>query len=212
MSNSELREYGMFLENGHLMLVETYYNEMIQKKKNAIIAGNELLANEQWVKIHNYKLIKSYLTAYKLLANEQYIEAWYEFDKIDNLMNVVKDNAADIELILFDFLYDIVPKYQKLFPYKIFMSRESIINRVECSICGEERKLRSKCNHEPGKLYMGRLCQKIVTDMEILGLAIVTNPVDKYTVPTNIDYDYSVLKEFVEKSISPFQEFEIFRK
>ena len=55
------------------------------------------------------------------------------------------------------FIKSIVPEYQKLFPYRFFLSRESVIREEKCSICGKVIKLRSKCEHIPGKLYMGEM-------------------------------------------------------
>ena len=75
-----------------------------------------------------------------------------------------------------------VKQFQKLFPYKFFLSRESIVKEEECSICGKRISLRHGCSHRIGQLYMGEMCFHKVTDMEFLGVSIVTDPFDKYTV------------------------------
>lgn len=71
----------------------------------------------------------------------------------------------------------------------MFMSRESIIKKSKCSICGQEHSLSKSCGHKIGEIYNGEMCLKEVVDMEFLAMALVTNPVDRFTVifPEGLD-------------------------
>ena len=75
------------------------------------------------------------------------------------------------------------------------MSRETIIKKVHCSICGKINTIRNHCEHQVGKIYMGEMCCNIVDDFEFLGMAIVKKPFDKYTVlfPEGKRYNYFML-------------------
>lgn len=74
--------------------------------------------------------------------------------------------------------------FQELYPYNLFGSREAVILKEKCSICGNYNTIRSHCGHEIGKLYCEQICQKIVEKIDLKAIAIVRNPMDKYCVLT----------------------------
>lgn len=63
-----------------------------------------------------------------------------------------------------------------VFPPQVFVSTGTVINILECSICGQEYE---DCDHLAGRPYMGELCYLIVRDMDIDHVAIVERPADK---------------------------------
>lgn len=42
--------------------------------------------------------------------------------------------------------------------------------------CGKEISLCNRCGHKAGKLYMGELCLRKITEMEFKAVCIVTDP------------------------------------
>lgn len=137
-----------------------------------------------------------------------------KFDTIDMEIGFLEENFAidyDNDKFHLGFIGRIIKEYQKLFPYLHFLSRENIIKSEECSICGAPISLRNRCGHKPGKLYMGELCLRKVTNMEFKAMAIVTDPFDKYayiTIPDK-EYDYGMLDWLMTYVKSPYDSFSI---
>lgn len=165
---------------------------------------------EQVVDIHSH-----YLTAFEKLKAENYYEAWREFETIEitggNLARhfSVNDNTYHLKFIL-----DTISKYQKLYPYKVFLSPEILELEKKCSICDKIVSIRNGCGHHVGEIYNGEICYRIVTKMELLGVAIVKSPLQKYSVAfahdertggTIDNYNYSVIKYLVERLNDPFE-------
>lgn len=201
----------MRLEGNTLLLVEDFFNDLLKEQELAIFEKNEQLANELWARIQNYNIVKNYVKAYSNLKEQKYFEAWRLLDRVDIDINFVSNNFNLSDLFMLTFLKEIVPKYMKLFPYKYFTSRESIVKSSECSICHRKFRLRNRCEHTIGKIYMGKLCVRIITEMSFVGVSIVENPVDRYTVlqSKEINYNYSILDKLMEMLSSPFQRFDI---
>lgn len=86
------------------------------------------------------------------------------------------------------------------------MSREAVIKKVSCSICGKINTIRIRCEHEVGQLYMGEMCGRRIEDVEFLAMSIVTNPFDKYTVlfPQGMAYNYEALDTLFEGLNTPY--------
>jgi hypothetical protein len=99
-------------------------------------------------------------------------------------------------------------KYQELFPYDFFFSRESIESDFTCSICGAKFGLRrNNCSHEVGEIYNGEMCCRIINKVELLGISIVRKPFDKYTIlhAEGVEYNYYLLEKLMEYLDNPFE-------
>ena len=147
-----------------------------------------------------------------MLINEKYEAAWNLLDITDIELGYLeqnyntKDEQDRFHLL---FIGRMLKEYQKLFPYHYFFSRESIIKEEKCSICGQIVSIRHPCGHVPGKIYMGELCLRKITDAELISISIVTDPFDKYTMLKldNKEYNYGMLKYLLEIICSPYDEF-----
>lgn len=62
------------------------------------------------------------------------------------------------------------------FPPQMFNSIAAIIERSECSICGQEY---GSCNHVKGRPYMGQLCHRKITKAKIVEVSVVDIPANK---------------------------------
>lgn len=58
---------------------------------------------------------------------------------------------------------------------------------------------------------MGEMCSMIIEDFELLALAIVKNPFDKYTVlfPEGLEYNYEMLEMLVDNLNTPYDRWNI---
>ena len=105
------------------------------------------------------------------------------------------------------FIKKYVERFQSVFPYNFFLSPGFIINKFKCNICGKTYKLRKKCEHKVGEIYDGKMCVKVAMDVELLHIALVENPVQKYSVFFNKgedNYNYSLINEIISNLESPF--------
>lgn len=112
-----------------------------------------------------------------------------------------------LEAFGFSEIFSLVLKLQNLYPYKLFMSPEILEKKVRCNICSSIVSMRKHCGHLIGEIYNGELCIRIVEDMEFLGIAMVEEPVQKYSVPFMKDeetgeqidqYNYQLLEYLLE--------------
>jgi hypothetical protein len=83
-----------------------------------------------------------------------------------------------------------VPRFQSIFPYKLFISPGMIVRRRTCSICGQPFLLRGGCEHVVGEVYLGEMCCRRIEDIQPLEVSLVTNPVQKYSVALLPDNEY----------------------
>lgn len=169
----------------------------------AIQSKDEILANVLWCYETIFKIQQLYLNAYKHLKkaassseelidevdsekSKEYEAAWNDLDQCDIRIGTLErcfciTNSDVSDFHIGEILHDI-KLIQPLFPYKFFFSRESVIKEQRCSICGNVVSVRHPCGHVPGKLYLGEMCGRVITEMELLSISVVTTPHDKYAI------------------------------
>ena len=152
-------------------------------KKSAVSVQDEDLANKLWVYESILTVHQYYTGAYQELKKKHYGQGWnmleraeIEINGLKRHIHLVRDNYQ------IRFLETMISRFQILFPYRIFGSSELLEQEIVCSICDQKVSLRNPCGHRVGELYMGEYCLRMVTKFEILGLALVENPVNKYSV------------------------------
>ena len=197
-----LTEIKSYLKIPDKMQIDTQVLAELKRIKSDVVNANEeSLAKGLWCLEQVYEIQRKFITAFNNLKQGKHFEAWCDYDKIDILFCSLRKhyNYSNNECNLL-FIEEYTSKFQKLFPYRFFMSRESIIKKEKCSICGKINSIRNRCEHKVGEIYRGEMCYRIVEEFEFLAMAIVTNPFDKYTVlfPQNIEYNYSILDNLLE--------------
>lgn len=184
--------------------IKTYLKEL---KADAVAQNNEVLANEIWCLEAVSSIQQSYISAFNSIKNSKHFDAWQAYDSIDiGLGSLRKHLDYSNNLYNLEFIEEYTRKFQSLFPYQFFMSREAVIKKESCSICGKINTIRNRCEHEVGELYMGVMCCRVVEDVEFLALSIVTNPFDKYTVlfPQGMEYNYGALDILFKRLNTPY--------
>lgn len=211
MTVTEIENY---LSKKNYLFDESVYEEIEKYRIDAIELKDEKNANYFWCLREIFNIQKGFVSAIEDLNSKKFEEAWLLFDKVDIKIGNLEQNFDvfhEKDKYHISFIKRIICEYQKLFPYQYFFSRENIIKREECSICGKEISLRSFCGHKPGKLYMGKLCVRKVTDMEFKAVSIVTDPFDKYSylqLPGR-EYNYGMIEALMEELSSPYDDFYI---
>lgn len=141
------------------------------------------------------------------MKEHDFYDAWCQLERIDIQLSCLRGNGEWFnDIFNLKFIEEMIVEYEKLFPYEWFSSRESIVKKKSCSICNSPITLRKRCCHEIGKLYMGEMCKEKIDDFEIIGVALVKNPFDKYAVliPEGLEYNYFMLESLMPKLNSPY--------
>lgn len=202
---------------------------IVAMKNEAIETEEETSANLLWCYETIYKIQKSYLIIYKHLkkaknANDildvngydleksrEYETAWNELERCEIQIRELEENFCIPEVSLQDYGINIVlediKRLQGLFPYKFFVSREMIIKSQVCTTCGNPVSIRHPCGHIPGKVYMGRMCSRSITDAELVNVNMVTKPFDKFAILKlpGQKFDFSLL-DYIVPHIVPYSD------
>lgn len=202
-----------FLKNYQLNTLEDYKrsnleNDLIKLKKDFIATDNQEKAKLIWCLETMYKIQYLYIKVWDELKKKNFYEAWCNLERCEiSLKNLQKHKTHLFEQFGFSEIFSLVLKLQNLYPYKLFMSPEILEKKVRCNICSSIVSIRNHCGHLIGEIYNGELCIRIVEDMEFLGVAMVEEPVQKYSVPFMKDvetdeqidqYNYQLIEYLLE--------------
>lgn len=189
--------------------------EIETSKSKAIYRQDEELANKLWCLENINEIQFLFISAFNNLKKKEYYQAWSDFSNIDIKLCYFREHSenyyTDSDEYGLLFIEEYSRKFQKLFPYKHFMSRESIIKKQSCSVCGTEITIRKKCKHTVGELYMGEMCVRVVSELQFLAFALVRDPFDKYSVifPQDLEYNYGILEELLNRLETPYEKWDL---
>lgn len=205
-SISDVEEY-LSLENYTSFNIKVF-DLLKSLKGEAVSKGDEQRANYIWCLETIAKIKSSYLGAISDIKKRKQLDAWIAFDRCCIEASFLEEHfeLSDSKYRI-NYIIQLTKKFQALFPYKLFMSRETIEKDFTCSICGSRMGLRNNCCHAVGNIYYGEMCCREINSVEFLAIALVSNPVDKYTVPQieGQEYDYRVIDYIVDYLDSPYQ-------
>ncbi len=209
-----IQEIVCYLSNKNTELNNKVSKAIEELRQKAIDCQNEDEANYCWCLKQIYKIQNEFISSVNALKKQKYENAWCMLDRADIELGFLENNfdiAQEKDKYHLVFIGNMIKEYQKLFPYHYFFSRESIIKAEVCSICGKTISLRHPCGHKVGKLYMGELCLRNVTDIEFKAESIVTDPLDKYAYLKFQDreYNYGMLEALMMEIDTPYDEFHI---
>jgi hypothetical protein len=170
--------------------------------------GSDDDANRAWylreVSANRYE----YLCGFQLMQSGKFYQAWCKLEQVEiALISILRNQFYPPARFAVEQLATMVKNWQTLFPYAVFLSPEFAIKREECTICGLTVGPWSTCRHQAGVVYRGQECLRIVKDVKFLGLSLVRDPVQKYSVPFMRNaqgeqydqYDYTVVKFVVDR-------------
>lgn len=178
-------------------------------KKLAVQDDDQEAAKYLWCLEQVLKVKSLFVEAFRLMKNGDFQSAWYNLDRSDIELGFLRwhidysDNKFDLLFIERE-----IPKYQELFPYDFFTSRESIESDFTCSICGAKMGIRNKCSHQVGEIYNGEMCCRQINKIDFLAISIVKKPFDKYTIlqANGVEYNYYLLESLMQYLDDLFEE------
>jgi hypothetical protein len=164
---------------------------------------NEAEANRAWFLNQVVFTRLEFIECVETMRKGAFYDAWCKLEQVEiGLLWLKRNPFLDLKTFGIPEIAQAVSDWQSLYPYKVFFSPEFVIKKRECGICGEAVDPWSSCSHEPGRVYHGKLCHRIVRDVELISISIVKDPVQKYSVAFASEeqqgkrdhYDYSTVK------------------
>ena len=160
------------------------FNADLQVIKGIYVKENKQEEAKQiWIYQTIIKVHKLFIEAFNLLKSKQYYQGWCQLERIEiTIRDLKKHFLYDKEQYKLWQIEKTVKNLQVIFPYRLFGSSEILKKKKKCSICGKEISIRNSCGHIVGEIYDGEMCYRIVTEAAILGISLVQNPGNKFSV------------------------------
>ncbi|MTD71557.1 SEC-C metal-binding domain-containing protein [Flavobacterium sp. LC2016-13] len=195
------------------------YEDVIVKLQNlkelAVKKDAQEQAKEVWICQTIIGVHKLYSDAFKLLKDKQYYQAWCQLERTEKTMSSLKRHFPFKENKYFlNFIERSVRNLQVIFPYRFFASMEIVKTSVLCSVCSKKVSIRNSCVHIVGEIYDGEMCYRIVDKSEVLGISLVDDPGNKYSVMFITDsstgeqvdhYSYDIIDYLFDHLSSPYE-------
>lgn len=202
--NFKTRKYDKKLEEFLIKEIDSQIEKNRKKEK---------LANKLWEIKTIFLAQNSYLIFIDFLRKKEYYDAWCSLEHCELKINELNRHCSEKtkNKYFFHFIKFQIKRWQAIYPYKLFSSPQFIHKKVTCSICKEIISPRGSCTHIIGDLYSGEICYHKVEDFEIIGFAIVKNPVMKSNVvnPEGENNNFSGLDMVINTLDMPFQYWDI---
>lgn len=189
--------------------------ELQNLKELAVKEDAQEQAKEFWICQTIIGVHKLYSHAFNLLKDKQYYEAWCQLERTEKTMSSLKRHFSFQENKYFlNFIEKSVRNLQVIFPYRLFASMEIVKTSILCSVCDKKISIRNSCGHIVGEIYEGEMCYRIVDKCEVLGIALVDDPGNKYSVMFIKDsstgeqvdhYSYDIIDYLFDNLGSPYE-------
>jgi hypothetical protein len=191
-----------------------------QVKKQAVKKGEHDKAKLLWCYEQILRIQENYRSSFRQMREGAYYQAWCTLERIEiELLALERHYDIQDDTFKIHFINKHTRQFQLLYPYRVFSSPEMVKVRMVCSICNRPIRIRNPCGHLVGEIYRGEMCGRIITEVNFIGLSLVTNPSQRYSVlftykegsDEEIDnYDYSAVEYVVSGLRYPFVEWNMF--
>lgn len=152
-------------------------------KRTAVADGDQHLAKAVWCLETIAAIQRGYLRVFARLKKSRFYLAWCELEIIELTLRALDQHFRPVDGSYgLAFIRATTARWQSLYPYAVFASPEIWKREVRCGLCDAVISLRKGCEHRVGEIYDGKRCFRKVTRADLLGIAVVHNPVQKYSV------------------------------
>ena len=185
-------------------LPESYRSIVDSLREKAVVEGEELRAKAVWC-LETIGAAQDYFTgAFDQLRSDKFYEGWCTLERCEVLLRHLRQHYHPIhDSFGIDHMEKHLVQMQDLFPYVCFLS-PAYLAQAECSVCTARMTLRGGCEHKIGEIYAGRACHRILKDMKVPEISIVTNPVQKYSVLFAGGFNYGAVHYTISGLRSPW--------
>ena len=188
-------------------------------KEKSIQENSEEKAKEIWVLEQIAEIQQGYQIIFNALKSREYYEAWCDLERLEiKFQGLKKHFSYNEEEYKLAFIEKCITNLQAIYPYSLFFSSEIVELEKKCNICNKVLSVRNPCNHKVGEIYKGEYCLRIISDFKVIGVAIVNNPVHKYSVAffkdettgdTKDQYNYVAIDYLMNRLNSTFEDWDL---
>ena len=178
--------------------------------------GDQLTAKAVWCLETIGRIQDHFITAFSQIKTGEYAEAWQELDRCETEISFLDSHFSEMPGEFgVEHARIHTKQYQELYLLKWGFSPAFLQKDVRCSICDAKISLRTTCGHEVGEIYDGEMCGKVINDLEILHIALVDKPAQKYSVifPNGNDDDRLALLQYLGRNLkSPWHRWSYYKE
>jgi hypothetical protein len=203
-----LRDY----ENRLTPLHQSLRDVLSQFKVEAVAKGDDVAAGAAWCLETVADAQDRYLEACRSMRDDLFHGAWCSLEQAEIALLFLARHFTDQNNEYgVHFLEGHIPRWQKLFPYRHFLSPGFVQQAIHCSVCDHRLTPRNQCEHRVGDLHNGEMVHRVGKQVRMLEISIVTNPVQKYSVAfmPGHKYNYAAV-HYVERAMpSPWYKWDV---
>ena len=179
-----------------------------QSKSDAVSVNDQLTAKAMWCLETIGRIQEQFESSFLDIRSGKFMSAWNRLESCEIAIHFLdknfteKDGEFGVEHARVH-----TRQFQDLLPYKWGISPGYLRTDIRCTICDTKWTLRKRCVHKEGEIYEGKRCGKKICKFQILELALVENPAQKYSVVNVIGDDdprFEVVKFVVDALKSPW--------
>ena len=189
-------------------------------KEQSLKENDQQTAKQIWTIETVCSVHQGYWEQFVQLKAGEFYQCWCTLEQVELAIMRLRPHAVELweqQKYYLPFIEEKVISLQSLFPYRVFMSPEILSEVKICNICKKEISIRNPCGHRVGEIYDGRCCGREITKSKIVGLSLVEDPVQRYSVPFLDDgngkaidhYNYHLPKYIAKCWPSPFHDWQV---
>ena len=179
-AKDNLRNYDSRVTS-HLPL--EFWNHLDEIKRYFVHQDNQQGAKAVWCLETIGQIQDTYISVFNCILEEEFRKAWDLLVQCENCLHFLDrhfvewQNEYGVEHIRIH-----SQQLQELYHLKIGFSPACLFEKILCSVCNCERKLRRDCGHVISEIYDGEMCHNIVEKAKILHISLVDSPAQKIAV------------------------------
>ena len=183
---------------------------LAQLKRDAVDRDDQISAKAVWCLETITRIQDHFESAFQCMRSGEFVEAWFQLERCESELKFLSPHFEGAEdQFGVEYISIHTKRFQNLVNAGLPMwgvSPEFLHKGMECSICHSKITLRSGCVHKQGEIYNGELCTINITDLQIVGIALVPNPVQKYSVifDGNDDPRFALIRFLIKALDSPW--------
>jgi len=142
------------------LAAETRIVEFIEAMRTeAVSAGDQTLATRSWCLRQALRVQHDFIAAFHLIKSKSFFDAWCKLERVEIELAALERHSHFVDLGTFGLghIQTHYQRFQKLFPYAVFMSPAYLEKERRCSLCHAVISLRSRCENRPGET--GKQCR-----------------------------------------------------
>ena len=152
-------------------------------KREAVQAGDQVTAKAMWCMETIGKIQDHFVSAFVDMKSRNYKEAWDQLERCEIEIKFLDRHFTDDNRNFgIEHCRVHTSQFQELYQVKWGVSPGFLCKEIRCSICDTRLTLRRGCNHSIGEIYDGEHCAKNIVDFDILHVALVENPAQRFSV------------------------------